>query len=246
MLANYHRFLFQWHCRKFFRFRRYLSQLEKDYLEVCFGLAEGFSEASPGGYQHFSYYSYSHRVQGERVNSSRLAYGSIAHPEKASPAARAVLQERGLQIDPFYWSLDSAFYGLGWDVEEDQFKVYFRLAELGRLPESEAQLLRQADTSGCREEGLVSFTFLANRLQERKVYLYPQSESRLPDGVRGKALMLSDLRGCVEQLDLSQPELWEKSLNAAGKRLLACYAEIEEELDTIAYQDQDHFTLYFP
>lgn len=246
-LLNYHRYLFQWHCRKFFRFRRHLSDAEKAYLETCFALARSFREVSDSGYEHFSYYSYSHRVQAERVNSSRLAYGSVSNPEPAWRAALPVIQERSLEFDAYFReSADSKFYGLGWDIQEEQFKLYFRVRPVHALPQNLRHLLEGYVLDDHRDEGLVSFTYTRNQLSESKIYLYPKSSLNLPAGARGQASMLSDQRGLVKQYDLSQPEQWAERLSAPGKKILQLYRELDEDLDTIQYQDEENYTLYFP
>jgi hypothetical protein len=246
-VLNYHRFLFQWHCRNFFRFRRHLSAAEKDYLETCFALARGFEEVSESGYSHFSYYSYSHRVDGEQVNSSRLAYGSVCHPEPAWQAARPVLAERGLTPPSFFVTHPaSKFYGLGWDILERQFKIYFRVTQLGQLPAEVAGLIGDRRLQDHREEGLVSYTYVDNQLSETKVYLYPRVSAELPEGVRGEAHMVTDRRGAVPQYDVASVSPWIDKLNPAGQRIVRLYQELDEPLDTIAYSDPDHYTLYFP
>ncbi len=246
-LLNYHRMLFQWHCRKFFRFRRHLTGNEKDYLETCFRLADDYQEVSESGYSHFSYYSYSHRIEGDKVNSSRLAYGSVVHSREALVAALPVLQERALQVDDFFLQDPvSQFYGLGWDIEEDQFKIYFRVTQLERMPSSVKALVGTTSLQEHRPEGLISFTYVVSKLSETKVYLYPKATGSLPEGALGEARMYSDRRGLVTQLDLSQPELWAQKLSPPGQRIMALYRELDETLDTIAYQDFEHYTLYFP
>lgn len=246
-MLNYHRYLFQWHCRKFFRFRRHLSAVEKDYLECCFALAESFREISDSGYEHFSYYSYSHRVQGDKVNSSRLAYGSIHKYGEALQAALPVLKERQIQVDPYFLeSAQSKFYGLGWDLLEEQFKVYFRVQPLQLLPQSLNHLLEDYVLDDHRDEGLVSFTFTRNQLSESKVYLYPKSSLNLPTGAQGQASMLSDRRGLVKQYDLSQPGLWAERISLPGQNILRLYLELDEGLDTIQFVDEQNYTLYFP
>lgn len=243
-LLHYHRRLFQWHCRQFFRFRRHLSEAEKAYLEVCFELPDDYEEISETGYQHFSYYTYSHRVDGEKVNSSRLAYGSVIHPQPAMQAALPVLAERAIEpiSDPI-----CRFYGLGWDIDAGQFKVYYRCPDMVRLPDSLHDLTAPYDLGNYRSEGLISFTYQGqNQLCERKVYLYPLDGSDLPSGASGQAAMLTDARGNVPQYDVEESASWEHRLNPTGQQILRLYRSLGEELDTIAYQDPDHFTLYFP
>lgn len=238
-IVNYHRFLFQWHCRHFFRFRRYLTRAELDYLEACFQLASGFLEVSECGFERFSYYTYSHRVDGERVNSSRLAYGSVLHPAPALTAARPVLAEREIALPSFFLESDaSRFYGLGWDVEEHQFKVYFRVVALPQLPADVAALIAGLPLEEHRPEGLVSFTYTRNQLSETKVYLYPRTDT--------VARMVTNVRGEVTQHDVAADADWTQRLSPPGQRILRLYAERNESLDTIAFQDATHYTLYFP
>lgn len=243
-LRTYHRSLFQWHCRHFFNFRRRLSSLEKVYLETCFTLPESLHEVSDGGYEHFSYYTYSHRVKGTSVNSSRLAYGSVAYPEPAWQAAQPVLEQRGLTL-PVGLAEEHPFYGLGWDIEEQLFKVYFRSRDWRCLPPALAELVQGYRWEDHRPEALLSLTWDPSGLVERKVYLYPR-ESSLAPGVRGRALMITDHRGEVVQDDLVPNSLLPYQLNETGQAILAKYQEIGEPLDTIAYHSPDDFTLYFP
>ena len=235
-ILHYHRFLFEWHCRTFFRFRRYLSTAEKAYLETCFALAQSFEEVSETGYAGFSYYTYSHRVEGERVNSSRLAFGSVLHPEPAAEAALPVLHERGLELPQLP---HGRFYGLGWDFLENQFKLYLRVVDMASLPASFGPLLAGYELAAHRREGLVSYTYTRGQLSETKVYLYPLE-------VSGEARMVTDRRGLVRQVDVQSASEWAARLNPTGQRILQKYRERNETLDTIAFEDADHFTLYFP
>ena len=243
-LASYHRDLFNWHSRTFYPFRRRLKAIEKVYLETCFGLAAAFEETSEGGYEHFSYYTYSHRVKGDQANSSRMAYGSVLRPKEALAAARPVLAMRGLTL-PDGLEEGNEFYGLGWDLEEELFKVYFRTLDWRRLPASLSDLVVDYNWNDHRPEALLSFTYRQKELFERKVYLYP-SEAPSQDGVRGQARMITDGRGEVVQDDLAQSGVIPYDLNETGQAILEKYRSIGESLDTIAYNDSQDFTMYFP
>lgn len=243
-LVTYHRTLFQWHCRNFFNFRRKLHRKEKNYLEACFRLPSDFKEVSEGGYQHFSYYTYSHRVKGTSVNSSRIAYGSVAHPEEAFEPAKVVLEHRAIEL-PSSLTLNTRFYGLGWDLEQEQFKVYFRALEWTQLHPDFRDLAGDHAPQEHRPEALLSVTYRGNELEERKLYLYP-TEKHLPNGVQGFARMMTDRRGEVAQEDLDPQSLAHHDFNQAGKEIIEKYEEIGEPLDTVAYQSKDNFTLYFP
>jgi hypothetical protein len=248
-LARCHRRLFRWHCQTFFRFDKALSTAELDYLRLCFRLASGFRERTARGSSHFSYVTYSHRVRGDHVNSSRMAFGSISAPEAAWRAARPVLRERGIDPDeavPGHERL--TFYGLGWDFEAAQFKVYFLAPDIEALEPPFRELLVDRPP-GSSPEGLVSVTYREGARHEDKVYVYPDpadGASQLPAGIRRRAHMLTSRRGDVEQLDLRDVGPWVKKLNAAGQRIVRRYRERGERLDTIAYQDPGSYTLYFP
>lgn len=244
-ILNYHRHLLSWHTRHFYPFRRRLTSLEKDYLETCFRLAQSFAETSEDGYEHFSYYTYSHRVDGDQVNSSRMAYGSVTHPEEAFAAAAPVLAERGIAV-PDEYGPDFRFYGLGWDLQEGQFKLYLRARDLTLLPPHLKELVAGYDLSAHRAEGLISYTYEGSQLAEKKVYLYPLDDKPEVAGVLGQARMVTSKRGEVPQYDLEEGADWSSKLNAAGQTILRKYRQLGEPLDTIAYQDPDHFTLYFP
>lgn len=243
-VLTYHRSLFQWHCRNFFNFRRNLSVIEKAYLEKCFSIATRADQVSEGGYEHFSYYTYSHRVKGEAVNSSRMAYGSVDHPDVAFQVAIPVLQERGL-ILPEGLAENHRFYGLGWDLEDELFKVYFRTLDWRKLPPILAELVVDYSWNDHRPEALLSLTYQRNQLMERKIYLYPKDDDTA-EGTLGRALMITDTRGVVTQSDLPPNRDIPYDLNEIGQKILAAYQEIGESLDTIAYEARDNYTLYFP
>lgn len=243
-LLTYHRSLFQWHCRHFFNFRRRLHRTEKDYLEACFRLPSGYKEISEGGYAHFSYYTYSHRVKGNSVNSSRLAYGSVAHPKEAYQAALPVLEYRGI-VTPESMSLNNRFYGLGWDIEEDQFKLYFRTLDWVAMKGEFRELAGNHSPETHRREALLSITYQGGQIEERKLYLYPLDEF-LPNGVQGFARMMTDRRGEVGQMDLDPSDPRDHTFNAVGQAIIEKYREVGEPLDTVAYVDENDYTLYFP
>lgn len=245
LLRSYHERLFEWHCHRFYPLDRKLSALERRYLQTCFELCADYTEAARTGSTHFSYYTFSHRVRGANVNSSRFAYGSITHPDDACRPAVAVCDERGIDLLARLEGAD--FYGLGWDFAAGHFKVYGFLSDLKSLPAHLAALVANQRVELCGE-GLVSWTYRGNELAEEKVYVYP--ELLETDGSRTRvarsALMITTGRGLVRQDDVSNPDNWLERLNPAGREIVAAYRELGEDLDTIAYRDPDNFTLYFP
>jgi len=246
-MYQYHLALFDWHCRTFFPFHRHLSENELRYLKCCFALGTTPYERPASGYAHFSYYTFSHRIDGDRVNSSRMAYGSLRSPEAALAAARPVLDERGVAIESLLPAgLAFKLYGLGWDFVDRHFKLYLLIEDLAALREMYPDLFGpHADQA--RPEGLLSFTFVDAQIHERKIYFYPrESPVAQAAGVVSQAFMSTSRRGAVEQLDVRDGVSWRGRLGPVGRRIFDAYQAVDLRLDTIAYEDPDHCTLYFP
>lgn len=240
-LERYHEHLFRWHCEQFFPFDKQLTKAELSYLRACFQLAEDYVEPTPTGYRQLSYYSYSHRVDGAKVNSSRIAMGSLAHPDEAWAAAGDVMGERKIDARAI-WPDGAKFYGLGWDLLASDFKLYLWVPDVHRLPER-LSVLARPHAQNVRAEGLISFTYTDGQVTEEKVYLYPNELTELGH----RTLMVTTGRGVVGQHDVDgQLDKWLPKLNRAGHVIVARYQTIDEPLDTIAYADKDHYTLYFP
>ncbi|MBI2373504.1 MAG: hypothetical protein HYV07_05840 [Deltaproteobacteria bacterium] len=244
-LARYHVHLFEWHSRTFHPFDEVLSDLELDYLDASFHMADKADERPRTGYRHFSYYTYSHRVAGTGVNSTRLAYGTLSKPKQLWPKAKLVIEERGLDLErALPRHEDLGFYGLGWDLAAAQLKVYFRVPDVLALPGSYADLLTLRPAVH-RAEGLVSASFVGPEMVERKVYFYPLGDDTEDRSLR-TVLMSTTARGRIAQLDVPGSDAWRSELSPPGQHIVDLYASIGESLDTIAFDDPDHFTLYFP
>lgn len=248
-LLKEHEALFTWHCRQFYPFDSQLNADELRYLRTCFSLAESHQQMSASGYRRLSYYSYSHRVSGTEVNSSRIAFGSLEHPGKVWESAQPVLERRRVHIAAGLLETSAcAFGGLGWDLLAGHFKVYFYLADLAELREPGLVELFKRDVAS-RREGLVSFTFVdGGELHEEKVYMYPSQDGveQPHEESQDVAIMSTSKRGLVQQLNVADSSVWMTRLNAVGRRIIYRYADINESLDTIAYTDPEHYTLYFP
>jgi hypothetical protein len=244
--------LWRFHSENFFDFEKALTASELRYIETCHDVIAWTrtnrfgAETSPFGYEHFSSFSYSHRVDGERANSSRIAFGSVTRPHRVRPAALEVIEERGVTVEPLYLEHPASFfYGIGWDVEADEFKVYFRVIhDQFALPSRHARLLDRVAVD-IRPEILVSFTFTGDRLTDEKVYAYPTARSDDAADLQ-VALMLSSARGLVEQVDVRDTSRWAGRLNETGRRIIGKYLAFGDALDTIAFQSRESYTLYFP
>lgn len=253
-VSQIHSNFFAWYCEHFYPLREELTEKEWAYLQACFAIAEVFAEVPhDSGYDEYSYFTYSQRVKGTEVNASRFAFGSVANPNETLQAAMPVLEERQVPLDSYFLSSpNSYFYGLGWDLMARQFKVYFRILNLKEMPFPTLLHLLESTLSeeDRRAEGLVSFTYIEQELYEEKVYVYPKQETEkyqdLFPGTKGRAVMATSRRGTITQYDVSATKLWRQKLNETGKKIVDTYSRHGYTLDTIAMQDQDNFTLYFP
>ncbi|MBI4817517.1 MAG: hypothetical protein HY791_14750 [Deltaproteobacteria bacterium] len=244
-LARYHVHLFEWHCRTFHPFDRHLTDAELEYLDASFALADKEDERPTTGYRHFSYYSYSHRVRGREVNSTRFAYGTLSKPDLLWPKAHTVIEDRRIELRRALPGFETfGFYGLGWDFLEGHFKVYFRVEDVDALSPAYRELM--IDPPPHRREGLVSATFVGTDLVERKVYFYPIEERESSERALRTVTMATSARGSISQLDVPGSEAWRNALNDEGRRIVDLYTSVGERLDTLALEGPDAFTLYFP
>ena len=246
-LSRYHHKLFNWHSEHFFDFNKHLDYVTLRYLFACFDLPVAFIEITDLGSRHFSYFSYSHRVDQAHVNSSRLAFGSVRKPNDALIAARPVLEKRAIDVDNLLNAHPGlSFYGIGVDVEEELFKLYVRCDDVNVFQNDQPDLYR-AKPKAVDPEGLFSLTFKNSDVVERKLYFYPPVVTTvLPEGSKRQVVMATTERHAVNQWDVDDAMVWRSKLNAAAKSVLARYDDVGIQLDTIAYDDADHATLYFP
>ncbi len=246
-LPRFHRDLFSWHCQTFFPFERYLLVCDRVYLEECFQRADDYVETT-SQLRHYSYYSYCHRVKGVEVNSSRLSYGSIVHPEEVWQAAQPSLQIRGIQLPPHVVSNPSLiFYGLGWDFQAEHFKVYFRFEDGKQIPLASVQRILAEVSYADVSEGLLSLTYHKNGRLEEKVYFFPRlQEGVAVSTVAPRVLMLSSEHGMMSQYDALDLREWLPRLNPQGQRIVQSYQAYGEVLRTIYIKNANHFTIQYP
>lgn len=246
---EYHNNFFKWHCKNFYQFDTEMSHCELDYLYACFDMAEDTFDVSGFSDKLHSAYTYSHRIEGERVNSSRLAYGSFTRPQSLEPYILPILKFRGIPTPTDLVSRDGIFWGgLGWDLMEEKFKIYIRLDQVIFLPRVCLLSFGKISETNLTNKGIFSMVYHHNCLVEKKLYVYPSdgyNESSQSD-VNHTTLMYSSTRGLVKQHDITAGWKWSSRLGLEAKRICRKYALIGEQLDTVNYVDPRHCTLYFP
>ena len=199
----FQRTLFNWQLAdaKQVDFYYRLLASERRYLELFFELY-GFEQYN----FHFglwygnrmSSFTWSHRSRSTS-SSIRFACGTTSQEEPFAVYAQDVLKERSIVLEQEFEQNNEAFsfYGLGWDLEENNFKLYLMFHGVTNLPETYKSLatnkLKDVGIDLAHAEinhhGLISLTYYENMekvllkpdtveksesiLHERKVYLYP-------------------------------------------------------------------------
>ena len=181
---TFQRVFFNWHCKRFHAFHEALFDAELAYVDRFFSLYG--TEHYNFYFGHFvgnrmSSYTYSHRSKpakggGDergkaRINSSRFACGTTSQEAALFPAAEPVLRARGIDLDPHFAAHPEsfAFYGLGWDIGKQYFKVYVMFHQVSNLPHRYLKLVSDVlaeskmpavDKIKWAPFGLISFTYV--------------------------------------------------------------------------------------
>ncbi|MEE8410215.1 MAG: hypothetical protein V3T05_11460, partial [Myxococcota bacterium] len=243
---------FDWYCDANFDFRKALSKRELAFADACMRL-------SPITWSHvindefaYSLFSFSHRVRGSRVNSSRAFFATVDGQASVMGDIADLVKARGIR--PASVPNFDKTVAIGWDFEVDQFKTYQLLRSLRDIEDPEVKaLVALAGDAPKYDINLVSTTFVEGKPVEKKVYValkgndHPALEGHpFASEVRHTNLMITTRRGVVPQLDLKQP-LDPKNLNEYGRTLAAAYRRyFKMHVDTVNYTSPDDFTLYFP
>jgi len=250
--------MYDWHCDNFFDFNKHLPTRELEYIRQSYLVMDSWDQDMTDDFS-YSVASFSHRIQGENVNSSRLYAGSFVHYSKLEPQIIEIIKHRGLSPDKLPIAQQAEGYrpllGLGWNVEEDDFKVYGYVDDLTKTPDGDIlDLFRSSADLDAHPFGLVSYTFKGNRISEKKVYV----GARNPTAMKGLELATADIehvnymitseRGRIPQVDLKEGFSYSKLQNDRAREICSLYEEYdhEETLDTLAYHGPDAIDLYFP
>ena len=228
--------IYEWHCKNIYPFDKKLTKIEKEYIFSCINVS--FLELFKKIYfidpfiQKLSYFTFSHNCKNNDINSSRIAYGSTMCHNYVYKYAINVLRERNIkcEIEPGY---NYNFGGLGWDIQNDIFKIYFRFINHRDLKDEYKKLV---PSTNIEDSGILSISYNNGKIVEKKIYTYPKD--------KWYTILKSDKRQDI-QIDTDDIK-WESKLNHIGSSIVEKYKKDKYKLDTITFKDKMNYTLYFP
>jgi hypothetical protein len=200
----------------------------------------------------YSGFAFSHRVQEELLHSRRFAIGTFTYAEQVPSKIHNILSERGIDLAGAFDG--SKLSGLGWDFDENTFKIYSQVEHLSQLKSiAWRDLIQKVNLSEAESFGLASITYSGANASEYKIYtpLNKKGIARAKEQYPFNSeiihinQMICSRRGLVHQLDLRENNSVTKYLNSQGQKVIEQYAKLGLSLDTIAFQSPAHFTIYF-
>lgn len=113
------------HKAKFFNFQKnifpIISNVSAEEYSFISAVVEMMEEEDIESNDHLSAYSYPVSIEDGRVNYSRFIFGTKTKPEKFGQMAKAMLFNQNIEEDP---PEEYKWYGIGWDIQNKQIKVY--------------------------------------------------------------------------------------------------------------------------
>lgn len=230
----YHKKLYLWHCKNIYPFHKKLSEVEENYIYRCIYLS--YWEILRPLYLLFdpqikklSYFTYSHHIYNNKINSSRIAFGSSIHHKLLYKYALDVLNFKNIKCEIFP-NKNIIFGGLGWDIKNNLFKIYFRFFDYRKLNSKFKKIINKKYKN---KSGLLSITYKNTSIYERKVYIYDKD-----------TILISKKRKEIQK-DLKKHTLL-KNITKKGNLIINKYNKEGYYLDTINYRDKNNYILYFP
>lgn len=248
----------EFYCQNYFNFDKHMSAQEKEFIKHRLMEPDSWwVQVSPS--VELSTITYSQRIQGAKVNSSRIGCGSLLPKDTSQKMAREICKTRGIKLAEL--KDQGSPLGLAWDFEEDLFKVYFFESNLKQQPDPSLKtLLSQVANYELQTFGIRSYSFKGGKIVERKIYAPLKAVDKMEQIAKDKSLlamknkiqhinlMVTDHRGVVPQYDVKFGEALDNNVfNAQGQKIIA---ELDRKLalkmDTLSYNNKDEFTFYYP
>ena len=251
-IVIFQKIFYQWYCQHFFNFDNYLTNSEKKYINFCINLS--FLEIlrifhpTYNLIKKLSFFTYSHEINHKNINSGIISYGSTVLNKYLYQNAKKILIQRNIKL-PLSLNNNLLFYGLGWDFIKNTFRIYLIFKNFNKLPKKYQNLSYKKNN--LLSSGLVAWTYQNNsKLIETKIYRYPKTSPNMKD-TYNMAILSSDKRKYVPQYDINynikdNNNILKNNINKMGKNILKIYNKFNYKIDTIAYNNKNNFTLYFP
>ena len=236
--------LFNFYNNNYYPIKDYLSEKELEYIDFVIynSPIDIWNFTMEGKRLSFITYSHEYDISEKRLISGRLACGSIYNYDMAMTYALEVFSERSIIIPDYLFNL-CRFGGIGWNFNNNNFKIYFRffdkniLKNMKFLERHEKYIKRIGNKYW--NEGLISITYDRNKLIEEKVYLYPKYKDFKKNH---DTIMLSSIRGVVKQTDIHDKNEYDYDII---NELIEKYKDKGIELDTIS-KHKNKINIYFP
>ena len=101
LFTIYNYILYKWCNKNIFNYNQYLSNIEKNYILLCIFISssELFKSLrfNPFIYQ-LSFYTFSSEFKNNKMNSSRLAFGTTVLPELLYYFAKKILKQKNIKL----------------------------------------------------------------------------------------------------------------------------------------------------
>ncbi len=255
IFSRYH----DWYKDTYFNFDKHLNSKEREYVATCQSLIPDWKYKVNQNVS-LSYLTYSHRVKGLKVNSSRLACGIISNKELQNQMLK-IIKQRDIKLPQ---GISSEYLvGLGWDFESDFFKYYYYFPSIQSLNQRQRDFIKKQSKqsfNNIHSMAIYSKTYKGNKEHEEKIYLYlknkdySKSISYPKKDIKNITAMITDKRGVVPQYDFIKDERdsnnhFNKLFNIKGQSIVR---ENEEYMRharhgsyTVNYKNPNDFTLYF-
>ena len=162
--------------------------------------------------------------------------GTLYNNKKYFDKAEKILNERNINILNIL-DENTHFNGIGWDINNNYFKIYFTFDNKDKLPYKFKKLISEDKGKDYLNSGIISITYLNNIEYEEKVYLYKK------DSLNAK--LLTNLRGVINQIYCKYSEYWYNKVNKNEKKIIKIYNKYGYRIDTVNYLDENNYTLYF-
>ena len=251
LIKNYHIEYYKFNFNNFNNYFNKFSNDEIEYINYCmknsiyefllnivYYILSIFNIFSKNIY---SYVTFSHSVNDNKVNSSRLSIGTLYFPKSYFNIANKVIKGRNINIKSIENDKNLFFNGLGWDLMNDHFKIYYRYNDYNKLKKKFKKLYKNKNKFNYAKKGIISLTYKDNKLFETKLYLYENKNTN-----NETAYLFTSLRGAVIQhsnLDINT-NFYDK-INDTGKNIVYKYKKNNYLIDTINITNKDNFIIYY-